>query len=424
MASEFDALQRQQTWSLVPPSSDQNVIGCRWVYKIKRNTDGSVSRYKARLVAKGFHQQAGVDFAETFSPVVKPPTKQFLWHNHLALLIQLFLPTFVTCKSLCMGSNRPLVPRFERFTSHLLTLGFVASVADASLFILSHESVTVYLLLYVDDIIITGNNSTAISNIISQLSTAFELKDLGPLRYFLGLQIDYKKVGFFVHQHKYLTDLLHKFNMTDCKAASTPIATTPVLTTTTTDLLSDPTPYRSLVGALQYATFTRPDITFAVNRVYVDWAGDPCDRRSTSGIIVFLGNNPITWLAKKQHTVSCSSTEAEYRSLASGAAELAWIRQVLCDLGLFLPSAPLIWCHNTSALALASNPVFHGRTKHIEVDYHFIREKVVRGDLALQFISIDDQLTDVFTKALPSPRFHRLCSKLLVCSTDHQFEGG
>ena len=155
-----------------------------------------------------------------------------------------------------------------------------------------------------------------------------------------------------------------------------------------------------------------------------DWPEDPCDRRSTSGIIVFLGNNPITWLAKKQHTVSRSSTKAEYRSLASGAAELAWICQVLCDLGLFLPSAPLIWCDNTSALALASNPVFHGRTKHIEVDYHFICERVVRGDITLQFISTNDQLADVFTKALPSPRFHRLCSKPLVCSTDHQFEGG
>jgi hypothetical protein len=356
---------------------------------------------------------------------------------------------------------------FERFMSHLLTLGFKASVADTSLFILSHGSITVYLLLYVDDIIITGNSSTAVSNIISQLSTAFELKDLGPLRYFLGLQIDYKKGGFFVHQRKYLTDLLHKFTMTDCKAASTPIATTPILTSTTTDLLSDPTPYQSLVGALQYATFTRPDITFAVNRVCqfmhkpspahfvaakrilrylkgtldrgilfqpgpialtaftdADWVGDPCDRRSTSGIIVFLGNNPITWLAKKQHTVSRSSTEAEYRSLASGAAELAWIRQVLCDLGLFLPSAPLIWCDNTNALALASNLVFHGRTKHIEVDYHFICERVVRGDITLQFISTDDQLVNIFTKAFPSPRFHRICSKLLVCSVDHQFEGG
>jgi hypothetical protein len=332
--------------------------------------------------------------------------------------------------------------------------------------------------------------------------------------------------------------------MIDCKAASTPIATTHILTTTTTDLLSDPTPYQSLVRALQYATLTRPDITFVVNHVCqfmhkpspahfvaakhilrylkgtldkgilfqpglialtaftnadwagdpcdmrstsgiivflgnnlitwlakkqhvvsrsfieaeyrslasgaaelswirqvlcdlglflpsapliwcdntnalalasnpvfhgfdkgilfqpglialtaftnADWAGDPCDMRSTSGIIVFLGNNLITWLAKKQHVVSRSFTETEYRSLASGAAELSWIRQVLCDLGLFLPSAPLIWCDNTNALALASNPIFHGRTKHIEVDYHFICERVVRGYLALQFISTDD----------------------------------
>ena len=290
-----------------------------------------------------------------------------------------------------------------------------------------------YLLLYVDDIIITGNNSLAISDIISQLSTAFELKDLGPLRYFLGFQIDYKKVGLFVHQHKYITDLLHKFQMTNCKAARTPIATTPPLSTDNNDALCDPTPFRSLVGALQYATFTCPDITFAVNRVCqfmhkpstvhfvvakrilcylkgtlhkgvlfqpgplaltaftdADCAADPSDRRSTSRVVVFLGHNPITWLAKKQHTVSRSSTKAKYRSLATGATELAWLRQVLCDLKLYLPSAPLIWCDNTSALALASNPVFHGCTKHIEVDYHFVREKVVHGDLLLQFISTHD----------------------------------
>jgi hypothetical protein len=337
---------------------------------------------------------------------------------------------------------------FERFTSHLLTLGFTASLADASLFVLHHGSTTVYLLLYVDDIIITGNNSTAISDIISQLSAAFELNDLGPLCYFLGLQIDYKKVGLFVHQHKYITDLLHKFQMTDCKASPTPIATTPPISTDNNDALSDPTPFHSLVGALQYATFTRPDIAFAVNRVCqfmhkpstvhfvaakrilrylkgtlhkgvlfqpghlaliaftdADWAGDLSDKRFTSGVIVFLGHNPITWLAKKQHTISRSSTEVEYRSLANGAAELAWLRQVLCDLKLFLPSAPLIWCDNTSALALASNPVFHGRTKHIEVDYHFVREKVVCGDLLLQFICTHDQLADIFTKALPSTRF-------------------
>jgi hypothetical protein len=482
---------------LVPPSPSQNLVGCRWVYKIKRATDGSVSRYKARLVAKGFHQQAGVDYAETFSPVVKPPTVRIIlslaaqnrWqlrqldvsnaflHGYLQETVYMAQPTgFIDAvqpshvchlhKSL-YGLKQAPRAWFERFTSHLLTLGFTASVADASLFVLKQDSVIVYLLLYVDDIIITGSDSTVVSNIISQLSTTFEVKDLGPLRYFLGLQIDYKKAGFFVHQSKYITDLLMKFKMSDCKPTSTPIATAPVLSTSASDSLADPTPYRSLVGALQYATFTRPDITFAVNRVCqfmhnpssahfvaakrilrylkgsldkgvlfqpgpltltaftdADWAGDPVDRRSTSGITVFLGNNPITWLSKKQHTVSRSSTEAEYRSLATGAAELAWLRQVICDLGLYLASAPIMWCDNTSALALASNPVFHGRTKHIEVDYHFVRERVVRGDICLQFISTDDQVADIFTKALPTPRFHRLCSKLLVCSTDHMFEGG
>uniref|UniRef100_A0A2N9GPU6 Reverse transcriptase Ty1/copia-type domain-containing protein n=1 Tax=Fagus sylvatica TaxID=28930 RepID=A0A2N9GPU6_FAGSY len=487
MTSEFEALQRQHTWSLVPPSPSQNLVGCRWVYKIKRATDGSVSRYKARLVAKGFHQQAGMDYAETFSPVVKPPTVRIIlslaaqnrWnlrqldvsnaflHGFLKETVYMAQPTgFVdegqpshVChlhKSL-YGLKQAPRAWFERFTSHLLTLGFTASVADASLFVLKQGSVIVYLLLYVDDIIITGSDSTVVSTIISQLSTTFEVKDLGPLRYFLGLQIDYKNAGFFVHQSKYITDLLTKFKMSDCKAVSTPIATSPVLSTSCSDSLADPTPYRSLVGALQYATFTRPDITFAVNRVCqfmhnpsfahlvaakrilrylkgsldkgilfqpgpltltaftdADWAGDPVDRRSTSGITVFLGNNPITWMSKKQHTVSRSSTEAEYRSLATGAVELAWLRQVICDLGLYLASAPIMWCDNTSALALASNPVFHGRTKHIEVDYHFVRERVVRGDICLQFVSTDDQVADIFTKALPTPRFQLLCSKLLI----------
>uniref|UniRef100_A0A2N9J1J5 Reverse transcriptase Ty1/copia-type domain-containing protein n=1 Tax=Fagus sylvatica TaxID=28930 RepID=A0A2N9J1J5_FAGSY len=334
MASEFAALQRQHTWQLVPPSSDQNVVGCRWVYKIKRNSDGSVSRYKARLVAKGFHQQAGVDFAETFSPVVKPPT--------VRIILSLAAQNQWSLRQLDV-SNAFLHGLLKETVFMAQPLGFVEFFTSFSR--LSPTQVSVWT------------------------QTGSPCLDLGPLRYFLGLQIDYKKGGFFVHQRKYLTDLLHKFTLTDCKAASTPIATTPLLTSTSTELLSDPTPYRSLVGALQYATFTRPDITFAVNRALLteasyfnlvpfaltaftdaDWAGDPCDRRSTSGIIVFLGNNPITWLAKKQHTVSRSSTEAEYRSLASGAAELSWIRQ----------------------LQIQS---FHGRTKHIEVDYHFIRER-------------------------------------------------
>ena len=179
-----------------------------------------------------------------------------------------------------------------------------------------------------------------------------------------------------------------------------------------------------LKGTLDKGILFQPDPLTLTAFTDANWASDPSDRRSTSGITVFLGHNPITWVSRKQHTVSRSSTEAEYRSLAVGAAELAWLRQVLCDLCLFLASAPVIWCDNTNALTLAFNPVFHGRTKHIEVDYHFVHEKVVRGDISIQFISTDDQIANIFTKALPSPRFLRLSSKLLVCSNDHSFEEG
>ena len=137
------------------------------------------------------------------------------------------------------------------------------------------------------------------------------------------------------------------------------------------------------------------------------------DRQSLTGMVLFFGNSPIFWSAKKQGTVSRSSTKAEYRALASTTAELYWIRMILHDFGLFLPHPPVLWCDNVSALAIATNPVFHARTKHIEVDYHFVREKVLKRDVMLKFISTHDQLADLFTKSLPSPRFNWLTSKLM-----------
>ena len=356
---------------------------------------------------------------------------------------------------------------FEKFSSHLLTVGFTASQADPSLFIYRHGSTVLYLLLYVDDIIITGNFPTAVTELITNLASAFELKDLGPLKYFLGLQIDYKPSGFFVHQSKYALDVLSRHNMTSCKPCTSPFVSSSKVSSAMVEFLPDPTAYRSLVGAFQYLTFTCPDLSFAVNSLcqhmqtptsahmvaakrvlrYVrgtishgilfqpgplhltvftdaDWAGNPVDRRSTTGLLVFLGNNLLTWASKKQPTVSRSSTEAEYRSLAVGAAKVAWVRMLLCDLHIFLDSAPTLWCDNTSAIFLASNLVFHARTKHVEVDYHFVRERVVRGDLKVHFIPTVDQLADVLTKALPTPRFLQLSNKLLHSFSRHPFEGG
>ena len=130
-------------------------------------------------------------------------------------------------------------------------------------------------------------------------------------------------------------------------------------------------------------------------------------------MVVFLGNSPITWLAKKQPTVSRSSTEAECRAIAVTATELYWLRMLLKDLGVYLHHPLILWCDNVPALSLASNPIFHALSNHIEVDYHFIREKVINRDMLVKFISNHDQLADLFTKALPTPRFHALLTNLM-----------
>ena len=308
-----------------------------------------------------------------------------------------------------------------------------------------------------DDIVLTRNTPSYLDQLIAQPSTVFDLKDLGPLHYFLGLQVTRSSFGLYLNQAKYATDLLKKHNMLDSKPAKSPSCPNTRLSLHEGDALPDPHGYKSLVGALHYLTFTRLDISFSVHQVcqymsapttihlvaakrilrYIcgtlfhgvaftlgplhlsaftnaDWAGDPDDRRSTSGYLVYLGSNPITWSTKKQPTMSRSSTKSEYRALAIASAELCWIHTLLKDLGVFLSQTPVLWCDNVSALAIASNPVFHARTKHIEVDFHFVRERVLRKDLVVKFVSTIDQLADIFTKSLPTQRFLDLQRNLMV----------
>jgi hypothetical protein len=185
-------------------------------------------------------------------------------------------------------------------------------------------------------------------------------------------------------------------------------------TPTSTHLAAAKRILRYIRGTLKYGVAFTPGPLHLFAYTDADWAGDPDDRRSTSGYIVYLGSNPITWSAKKQPTVSKSSTESEYRALAIASAELCWIRTLLKDLGIFLSHTPILWCDNVSALAIASNPVFHARTKHIEVDFHFVRERVLRKDLLVQFVSTLDQLADIFMKSLPTRRFIELQRNLTV----------
>ncbi|KAM2925447.1 hypothetical protein FF1_042962 [Malus domestica] len=482
MQDEYNALLSTGTWSLVPSHSTQNVVGCKWVFRVKTKADGTVDRYKARLVAKGFHQQEGIDFQETFSPVAKPVTIRILltlavqhnWflnqldisnaflHGDLKEVVYmqqppgfidpLFLDHVCKLRKLLYGLKQAPRAWFDKLFQALHALGFTQSSSDASLFVLNGPQLVI-VLVYVDDILVTGPNSTLCHQFIQQLSDRFPVKDLGPLHYFLGLEVQRSSHGIFLHQTKYLLDLLQRTNMEGAKPCCTPLGSQKL--DHSGSLLSNPTEYRSLVGGLQYLTWTRPDIAFAVNQLCqfmhaprdqhfqaakrvlrflkgsfsqglwftkgsvalsaysdADWAGCTFDRRSTTGYCVFLGSNLISWSAKKQSTVARSSTEAEYRSLAHTAAELTWVCKILRDLHCSIPKLPTLWCDNISAISLASNPVFHAHTKHVEIDYHYIRELVLANLLKVQFVCSADQLADLHTKSLSKTRFRYLCSKL------------
>ena len=180
---------------------------------------------------------------------------------------------------------------------------------------------------------------------------------------------------------------------------------------------------RYLKHTLDHGLFYRSG-SFTVNAYCdSDWAGDPDDRRSTCGYGVFVGPNLISWSAKKQPIVSKSSTEAEYRCLALVTAEVYWLRMLLCELKITIDSAPVVWCDNVSALALASNPIFHARSKHIEVDYHFVREKVANKDIFLQHVPSTNQPADIFTKGHTADRFCFLRDKLAVMTIPASLRG-
>jgi histone deacetylase 1/2 len=329
---------------------------------------------------------------------------------------------------------------FSKLSSKLISLGFIASKADTSLFIYNRSGIHIFVLIYVDDIIVTSSSDQAISALLQDLSAEFALKDLGDLHFFLGIEVKKTSDGLILSQEKYATDLLTRVGMAKCTTCPTPLSSTNKLSLTDGTPLGaeDSTQYRSIVGALQYLTLTRPDLCFAVNKIcqflhapttthwtaakrilrYVqgtlkvglpfhkspstlvsafsnaDWAGCLDDQRSTGGFAIFFGPNLISWSARKQATVSRSRTEAEYKAMANATAEIIWVQALLRELGVSLRAPPFLWCDNLGATYLSANPVFHARTKHIEIDFHFVRERVASKEIMIKFISSKDQLAD------------------------------
>ncbi|CAN6271199.1 unnamed protein product [Urochloa humidicola] len=382
MQTEFAALQHNRTWTLVDHPPGARIITGKWVFKHKLRSDGTLERYKARWVVRGFNQRPGVDFGR-----------------------------------------------------------FLATSTDALL-----------------------------RDLITKLKGVFAVKDIGPLAYFLGIDVQRSNDGFFLSQARYVEDLLERVGMSNCKPVATPADTKPKQSATDGMPLStaDTHYYKSMSGALQYLTVTRPDIAYAVQQLclhmhsprdvhavmlkrvlrYVkgtptigihlsamssptlttyldaDWAGCPDTRRSTSGFCVFLGDTLVSWSSKRQTTVSQSSAEAEYRGVANAVAECSWLRSLLGELGCKIDGATVVFCDNVSAVYMSWNPVHHKRTKHIELDIHFVREKVQLGQVHVMHVPSSCQFADVFTKGLPSSLFIDFRNSLCVDNANAETGGG
>ncbi|GJT30079.1 putative RNA-directed DNA polymerase [Tanacetum coccineum] len=458
MNNEIEALIRNNTWTITDLPIGRKAIDNKWLYKIKYKSTGHVDKFKARVVAKGFSQKEGIDFDETFSPVVKMVTIRCLicivvsndWplfqldvnnaflYGDLNEDIYMSLPLGFECadKNKVCKLNKALyglkqAPRQwnAKLTTVLAEHGFVQIKYDYSLYLKHTNEVFVAILVYVDDFIITGNSLDEIKKFKVYLKSKFMIKDLGVMKYFLGIEVLDNANGICMTQRKYCLELIHEFGLLAAKPVTTPLPENCVLAVDESEsdkFLKNIFEYQKLLGKLIYLTHTRPDISYAALEFKSirtkklklscftdsDWAKCLRTRKSVSGYCVFLGRSLVSWKSKKQATVSRSSAEAEYRCMASATCEVMWITNLLKDLCIKNLLPVNLYSDSSSAIQIAANPVFHERTKHFEVDVHFIREKVQDGVINTLKVASADQTADLFTKGHGTAQHLKLCKQL------------
>ncbi|KAE8731219.1 Detected protein of unknown function [Hibiscus syriacus] len=439
---ELKALKKNDTWDLTPLPEGKRSIGSKWVFTIKYHTDGSVERYKARLVARGFTQTYGLDYKETFAPVAKLNTVRVLLS--LAANLDCTLRQFDVKNAFLNGELEEEVfmevplgfdelkkdgrvcklkksiyglkqsPRawFERFTRAMKQHGYTQAQSDHIMFYKHNNGKIAILIVYVDDIVMTGDNTVELESLKNFLSNQFEVKDIGQLKYFLGMEVARSSKGIIISQRKYVIDILKEIGLLGCKPVATPIDPNQKLEKEDGVEPVDKNRYQKLVGKLIYLDHTRPDIAFVVSLVSqfmhcpserhfkavyrilhylkgspgkgimfskngsrrveiftdADWGGSSTDRRSTTGYCSFIWGNLVTWRSKKQPVVSSGG-----RVQSHGARSM---------------------------------------TKHVEIDRHFIKERLKNGDICILFVPSSEQLADVLTKGLFTTMFEGFMSKL------------
>eukprot|EP00253_Pinus_taeda_P033312 PITA_33312 len=452
MDEEINAIERNKTWDLVELPKGKEVIGVKWVYKTKSNAEGKIERHKERLIVKGYKQQYGRDYEEIFAPVARMETvravlsiaAQNKWKVYQMDVKSAFLNGVLmeevyneqpvgyekkrqehkVCrlKKTLYGLKQAPRAWYSRIDSYLLENGFEKCEGEPTLYIKEKDGKILIVMLYVDDVIFTG------------------------------IEVEQSGNGIFISQAKYANEVLERFNMQECKATITPTVMGLKLSKEDNNKDFDPSLYKSIVSSLMYLTATRPDIMRVVSLIsrfmerqekahwqaakrilsYVkgtkrfgilytasecsdligyidsDWAGSVDDPKSTSGYVFHMGSRAISWASKKYPIVALSTAKEKYVAATAAACQAVWMRRMLRSLCEEKVKSTVIFCDNSSAIALSKNYVFHKRTKHIDTKFHYIRELVNNGEIVLKHCRTQEQVADILTKPLEQKSFEFL----------------
>jgi hypothetical protein len=491
MEAEYENLVRLGVFEVVAcPAPPTNVIGCRWVLTRKRNKLGEVTHYKARLVAKGYTQQPGLDFDDTFAPVLRLESfrilctmaNHFNWdmcqldivsaYLHAELEEELYMeqiPFFTdgTCNVLRLCHSLYRLKQSRRAWNRTLDrklrgLGYTLLRTDSCIYICMRSELGIVnisiIAIHVDDsVVITTPQHT--DEVVRELTTEFEMRDLGPLKHFLGIQIERRREQrvLIIKQTTYIDSIVELAGLVNAYPADTPMSPTAALTRH--EGRSPDYPYAAMIGKLMYAALcTRPDIAFAITHLSqfnscfghahitaikrvlrylkgtsymgltyrrtdeifgevgysdTDWASSSLDRKSMSGNIFLLGGAAVTWLSKKQPTVTLSTMEAEYMVIAQASTQALWMHQFFDELNLPTAEPTNIVSDNLAALTLTFESQYHACSKHIDIRHHFVRDAVNNRLIKTDYVRSEENLADALTKALPAPRFNFLMGSIM-----------
>ena len=496
MNSEIESMHANQVWTLVDPPEGIVPIGCKWVFKRKIGQDGKVETFKARLVAKGYTQKQGLDYEETFSPVAMIKSIRIMlaiaaYHDYEIWQMDVktaFLNGFIeeniymqqpvgfvcdTKRNQVCKLHRSIYGLKQasrswniRFDETIKAFGFVKNPDEPCVYKWVKGHSISFLILYVDDILLMGNDVGMMTEVKVWLSRTFSMKDLGEATYILGIRVyrDRSKRLIGLSQRLYIERMLKRFSMENSKRGLLPFTHGLHLSKDMGPKTDEErqrmrtVPYASAIGSLMYAMLcTRPDIAYAVSVTsryqanpgerhwtavksilkYLrrtkdlilsygcpemniegysdsDFQSDLDDRKSTSGFIFTCNGGAVSWKSSKQTTTADSTTEAEYIAASEAGKEAVWMRKFVVELGVVPNMAyPItIFCDNTGAIAQAKEPRAHQKSKHIQRKYHILREFVGAGEIIIQKIPSAENVADPLTKAMTQKQLDHHLEKM------------